>query len=83
MNYKRSYAILLVFYFVGLVMIFGSVLLNAQGKWGLIGFIIMAIGFFQSVFFFRCPRCGMSWVKHRAYLPRIPHHCPFCGEFIW
>lgn len=83
MNYKKSYALMWICYLIGVVLLAPPLLAGAEKGWMAAAFLVMAVGYFQAVFFLNCPRCGRSWVRHRGYLPRIPHRCPHCGEFIW
>lgn len=83
MDYKKSYLLMWILYLIGFVLIGVSYLLKLGKGLAAIGVCLIATGFFQTLIFFHCPRCGMNWVQNRVYIPGIPHYCPYCGEFIW
>ena len=83
MDYKKSYMVMWVSYLIGFILISITYLFKTNKTPAAVGVGVMALGFLQTLVFFRCPRCGMNWVQHRVYIPGIPHYCPYCGEFIW
>lgn len=83
MDYKKSYALMWIFYLAGSLLIGVHCLFGLGMGWVAAGIGAMAIGFVQTLAFFNCPRCHMNWVRHRDYAPGIPHYCPYCGEHIW
>lgn len=83
MDWKKSYALMWMAYLAGATLLMPPLLLGTGKGWMAAAVLVMAAGYYQTVFFLNCPRCGYNWVRHRAYLPRIPRRCPRCGEFIW
>lgn len=83
MDYKKSYALMWLLYFIGAVLIGIYCLIGLGEGWALAGVGFLAVGFLQTLFFFNCPRCRINWVRHRMYIPAVPHYCPYCGEHIW
>lgn len=83
MDYKKSYALMWVLLLVGVVLLGVVHMLKLDAKWMAVGFLAIVVGLFQLIFFFRCPRCGMSWIGwDRITIPVIPRYCPHCGESI-
>lgn len=71
-----------VAHLIGVILLAPPLLAGAGKGWAAV--LVMAAGYFQTVFFLNCPPpCGCNRVRHRMYVSRLPHRCPHCGEFIW
>ena len=40
---------------------------------------VFALGVFQALLFYKCPKCGCSLIKSKG---GIPENCPQCGEYL-
>lgn len=75
MDYRKSYRIYRIAVWVFLVLVLFASL--AEILWmGIAGIVIMVLGMGQTVFFCKCPYCGLNF-NIRAKLPKF---CPACGK---
>ena len=75
MNYKKSYKLLHIGMWVGIIIGFGGV---SAGNTTVanIGILILALSYVQAFFFYECPHCEERLSTTR----RMPKCCPKCGE---
>lgn len=74
MNYKKSYRLLNICLYSGLILCLTSLILKIDWV-GMLGVIIIILGILQTAIFYRCPNC------HKAlnFRGKKPKHCSECG----